>query len=160
MSVDTLLTEVDTRAALRACLATWPVIDDATAQFLRSLHWRVRQAVILVHGQRLTGHAAAFRLGISVRTLYHDLAVADAQYQAASQPVLSVTEETRLCDTGIRGLAAAVILQAWQDALSGGAEALSAQEWLRSHPWAETLCEAVEVDRRRLVVMMEAAPAK
>ena len=81
MSVDTLLTEVDTRAALRACLARWPAVDDATAQWLASLHWRARQAVVLVHGERRTVRAAAARLGISERTLYRDLAAASARYQ-------------------------------------------------------------------------------
>jgi len=81
VSVDTVLTEVDARAALRACLATWPVTNDATARFLQSLHWRARQAVVLVHGERRTVRAAAARLGISERTLYRDLAAAGACYQ-------------------------------------------------------------------------------
>lgn len=70
----------DARAELRACLAAWPAVDDATAEWLRSLHWRVRQAVILVHGERLTACDAAARLGISERTLFHDLSAADARY--------------------------------------------------------------------------------
>lgn len=81
MPVHTLRTRVDTRAALRARLATWPALDDATAQWLASLPWRVRQAVILVHGERRTVRAAAARLGISERTLYRDLAAAGACYQ-------------------------------------------------------------------------------
>jgi len=70
----------DARAELRARLATWPAVDDATAQWLRSLPWRVRQAVILVHGERLTACDAAARLGVSERTVFHDLSAADACY--------------------------------------------------------------------------------
>jgi DNA-directed RNA polymerase specialized sigma24 family protein len=50
-------------------------------QWLRSLPWRVRQAVILVHGQHLTACDAAARLGISERTIFHDLSAADARFQ-------------------------------------------------------------------------------
>lgn len=71
----------DARAELRARLATWPAVDDATAQWLRSLPWRVRQAVILVHGERLTACDAAARLGIGERTLFYDLGAADARFE-------------------------------------------------------------------------------
>ena len=81
MAADQILTRSEARAALRACLATWPVTNDATARFLQSLHWRARQAVVLVHGERRTVRAAAARLGISERTLYRDLAAAGACYQ-------------------------------------------------------------------------------
>ncbi len=81
MAADQILTRNEARAVLRGRLATWPVTDDATARFLRSLHWRVRQAVILVHGERRTVRAAAARLGVSERTLYRDLAAAGACYQ-------------------------------------------------------------------------------
>jgi len=42
VAADQILTRNEARAVLRGRLATWPVIDDATAQFLRSLHWRAR----------------------------------------------------------------------------------------------------------------------
>jgi len=71
----------DTRAELRARLAAWPAVDDATAQWLRSLPWRVRQAVILVYGERFTACDAAARLGISERTVFYDLGAADARFQ-------------------------------------------------------------------------------
>ncbi len=63
MAADQILTRSEARAALRACLATWPVTNDATARFLQSLHWRARQAVVLVHGERLTVGAAAGACG-------------------------------------------------------------------------------------------------
>lgn len=81
MAADQILTRNEARAVLRGRLATWPVTDDATARFLRSLHWRARQAVVLVHGERRTVRAAAARLGVSERTLYRDLAAAGACYQ-------------------------------------------------------------------------------
>lgn len=156
MAADQILTRNEARAVLRGRLATWPVIDDATVQFLRSLHWRVRQAVILVHGERLTVGAAAVRLGVSERTIYYDLSLADAQYQGAARPVARVPDRLDLCETGVRSLAAAIVLQAWRDALDGADEAPAARGWLQSHPWAETLCEACDVDWGRLVAKMEA----
>lgn len=63
-----------------------------------------------------------------------------------------------LDDDVVRHLAAATLLQAWNDALGEDEEeALAAQEWLIMHPWAEALCDCCDVDRGRLVGKLEDA---
>lgn len=142
------------RAIWRRCLASWPVVDDTTRRRIDALPWRVRQVVVCVHGERLTVAATAARLGVGQRTVYYDLALADAQLAGSAAPLPD------LADVGVRHLAAAILLQAWRDALQGNAEAPVARGWLRNHPWAEALCDGCDVDRSELVRRMDAALAE
>lgn len=146
------LTRSEARACTRRRLATWPVIDDATERYLQALHWRVRQAVVCVYGERLSVSRTAAQLGISVRTVYYDLALADAQLQGAVAGASSTREE--LDDVGVRRLAAAVLLQAWRDALDGSRQAPDARRWLAESEWAGALCDGVGIDRDALLTRM------
>jgi len=144
----------EARAMWRRCMASWPVVDAATRRRIDGLPWRVRQAVVCVHGERLTVAATAARLGVGKRTVYYDLSLADAQLAGSGARLPD------LADVSVRRLAAAVLLQAWRDALDGNVEAPAAREWLRNHPWAEALCDGCDVDRGELVRRMDRALAE
>jgi hypothetical protein len=147
-----VFTRSEARALTRRRLATWPVIDAATERYLRGLHWRVRQAVVCVHGERLSVERTAARLGVSERTVYYDLALADAQLQGAASP----EPLPDLADVGLRRLAAAVLLQAWRDAVDGSTHAPGARSWLRDSAWAGALCDELDLDRDVMVERMNA----
>jgi len=70
------------RDRLRALMARWPDVDDETQTFLASLHWRIRQVVILVHGQGRTQAETAQKLGVSERTTRYDLEAAYSAFES------------------------------------------------------------------------------
>ena len=63
----------EAKCQLHVAMRNWPTVDDSTTLFLLRLHWRIRQAVILAHGQELTQEQIAARLRVSVRTVSDDL---------------------------------------------------------------------------------------
>lgn len=69
------------KARLQVALSTWPSVDDTTEGFLASLHWRIRQCVILTHGQGLSREGVGLRLQISPRTVSGDLQRAYEMYK-------------------------------------------------------------------------------
>jgi DNA-directed RNA polymerase specialized sigma24 family protein len=73
----------EAKCQLHVAMRNWPVVDDSTALFLLRLHWRIRQAVILTHGQELTQEQIAARLRVSVRTVSEDLQRAYDAYEEA-----------------------------------------------------------------------------
>jgi len=75
-----------------------------------------------------------------------------------ARAIREATGRVETCDdSGVRGLALAVVVRACRDAVSGGGRAAAAQEWLRSDGWAETLCDGCGIDQGRLVSMMDTA---
>jgi DNA-directed RNA polymerase specialized sigma24 family protein len=71
----------EAKCKLHVAMRYWPDVDDPTAQFLRSLHWRIRRAVELTHGEECSAEQVAAQLRISKETVYSDLARAYAQYE-------------------------------------------------------------------------------
>ena len=63
----------EAKCQLHVAMRYWPDVDDSTARFLRSLHWRIRRAVIMTHGEECTQEQIAARLRVSVRTVREDL---------------------------------------------------------------------------------------
>jgi len=63
----------EAKCQLHVAMRNWPTVDDSTTLILLRLHWRIRQAVILAHGQELTQEQIAARLRVSVRTVSDDL---------------------------------------------------------------------------------------
>lgn len=79
------------KCQLHVAMRFWPDVDDTTSRFLRSLHWRIRRAVELVHGQECTHDQAAAQLRVSSATVASDLARAYAEYER----VLGACAKTR-----------------------------------------------------------------
>ena len=71
----------EAKCRLHVAMRFWPDVDAQTAAFLRSLHWRIRRAVELVHGEGCTADQAAAQLRVSSRTVYDDLARAYQAYE-------------------------------------------------------------------------------
>ncbi len=71
----------EAKARLHVAMRFWPHVDDQTEAFLRSLHWRVRRAVELTHGEECTADQVATQLRVSRETVYNDLARAYARYE-------------------------------------------------------------------------------
>jgi len=69
------------KCRLRVALACWPDVDQQTARFLRSLHWRVRRCVEMTHGEEMTLDQVAAHLRISRFTVSSDLARAYSAYE-------------------------------------------------------------------------------
>lgn len=63
----------ESKCRLHVAMRNWPAVDDSTAQFLKQLHWRIRRAVIMTHGEECTQEQIAARLRVSVRTVREDL---------------------------------------------------------------------------------------
>lgn len=63
----------ESKCKLHVAMRYWPDVDEPTARFLRSLHWRIRRAVIMTHGEECTQEQIAARLRVSVRTVREDL---------------------------------------------------------------------------------------
>lgn len=64
----------EARDWLRHELSSWPYVTETMRKFLDALYWRQRAAVTLHFGARLAWDQAAYRLGVSPRTLQADLA--------------------------------------------------------------------------------------
>ena len=71
----------EAKCRLHVAMRFWPDVDEPTRQFLRSLHWRIRRAVELVHGEECTADQAAAQLRVSSRTVYEDLSRAYRMYE-------------------------------------------------------------------------------
>ena len=63
----------EAKCRLHIAMRDWPTVDDATARYLRSLHWRIRRVVELTHGQECTREQVAAQVRISVRVVSEDL---------------------------------------------------------------------------------------
>lgn len=70
----------EAKCRLHVAMRFWPDVDDQTRRFLRSLHWRIRRAVELVHGEECSQDQVAARLRVSVTTVREDLGRAYAAY--------------------------------------------------------------------------------
>jgi len=66
----------DGRDWLRHELAFWDYVSDDCRRFLDVLPLRQRNAVVAVYGYRYTLDQAAYKLGVSPRTLQRDIACA------------------------------------------------------------------------------------
>lgn len=73
----------EAKCQLHVAMRNWPAVDDSTALFLTQLHWRIRRAVIMAHGEELTQEQIAARLRVSVRTVSEDLQRAYDAYEEA-----------------------------------------------------------------------------
>lgn len=71
----------ESKCKLHVAMRYWPDVDEPTEQFLRSLHWRIRRAVELTHGEECSAEQVASQLRISKETVYSDLARAYSQYE-------------------------------------------------------------------------------
>lgn len=69
------------KCQLHVAMRFWPDVDDTTSRFLRSLHWRIRRAVELVHGEECTHDQAAAQLRVRERTVRRDLRRAYKEYE-------------------------------------------------------------------------------
>lgn len=79
------------KSRLHVAMRFWPDVDDTTGRFLRSLHWRIRCAVVLVHGKECSHDQAAAQLRVSPSTVASDLARAYAEFEK----VLDRSEHSR-----------------------------------------------------------------
>ena len=68
------LKATEARAQIRAALASWPQVAPDVAAWLKALHWRIRQVVILVHVERCTHDQVAARLRMGRAAVGTDLA--------------------------------------------------------------------------------------
>ena len=75
----------ESKCRLHVAMRFWPDVDDNTARFLRSLHWRIRRAVELTHGEECSAEQVAARLRVSRQTVSVDLARAYAEYEKVIQ---------------------------------------------------------------------------
>lgn len=73
----------EAKCRLHIAMRDWPTVDDATARYLKSLHWRIRRVVELTHGEECTGDQVAAQLRISPATVSGDLARAYTAYEEA-----------------------------------------------------------------------------
>ena len=73
----------EAKCQLHVAMRNWPAVDDSTALFLQRLHWRIRRAVIMTHGEELTQEQIAARLRVSVRTVSEDVQRAYDAYEEA-----------------------------------------------------------------------------
>jgi len=64
----------DGRDWLRHELIAWPYVTDTMRRFLDALYWRQRAAVVLTYGHGMTQADAAYKLGVSERTVRSDIA--------------------------------------------------------------------------------------
>lgn len=71
----------EAKCRLHVAMRLWPDVDDQTRIFLRSLHWRIRRTVELVHGEECTADQTAAQLRVSIRTIYEDLGRAYRAYE-------------------------------------------------------------------------------
>lgn len=71
----------ESKCKLHVAMRYWPDVDEPTERFLRSLHWRIRRAVELTHGEECAADQVAAQLRVSKETVYSDLARAYAQYE-------------------------------------------------------------------------------
>lgn len=63
----------EAKCKVHIAMRYWPDVDADTAAWLRSLHWRIRRAVELVHGEERTLDQAAAQLRVSPSTVTNDL---------------------------------------------------------------------------------------
>lgn len=71
----------EARCQIRAALSRWPQCDDATRQWLQSLHWQTRECVRLVYGERWSQQRVALHLGVTPRTVRRALWYARRSWQ-------------------------------------------------------------------------------
>ena len=71
----------ESKCRLHVAMRYWPDVDEPTARFLRSLHWRIRRAVELTHGEELSSEQVAAKLRVSRQTVSTDLSRAYAEYE-------------------------------------------------------------------------------
>jgi len=130
-------------------MSGWPYIGAKARQWLKSLHWRQRKAVNLVYGQKLTGQAAAARLGVSERTVWNDIRRACEMFDLCQD---DGGQDIHLNGQDITPLAAAILLRAWYDAVNlSGEIAREARRWLAEDPWAEDLMDLCNIPRDALL---------
>ena len=63
----------EARDWLRQELVCWPYVTARMQRFLDALHWRQRGSVTLTFGQGLPQADAAYKLGVSERTVRRDV---------------------------------------------------------------------------------------
>lgn len=72
----------ESKCRLHIAMACWPDVTAETATFLRSLHWRIRRSVEMVHGEEYTHDQVAAHLRVSRETVASDLSRAYTAYEA------------------------------------------------------------------------------
>lgn len=75
------MTIYDSRAQVRAALASWPDCSCPTRAWLEALPWRVRECVQAVHGDKKHAGDVAIALGCSISTVRGDLRYAYLDWQ-------------------------------------------------------------------------------
>lgn len=71
----------EAKCQLHVAMRNWPAVDESTALFLQKLHWRIRRAVIMTHGEECTQEQIAARLRVSAETVKRDLVRAYVLYE-------------------------------------------------------------------------------